>query len=489
MLPSSVAAYQQDHLNFDVVVDDQVFLHSINEEEWCGILSGFDWQAYRQPAADYYNALYDFNQQNSLKQSSEVKNDDTVVNETKDEARQRLLFDRVTSPIPVNPLPSILYLGKVVEPVPQKTLPDQVAPGIVPVRLAGRKPKCFFALFKAFVGASLMGYEAEPEAVYRLLKNNPTFAVICGFQPKQNRFSPYHYQQTPELRKVEQFDQIMTAAGIWDQIKLQVVVANLTSGVIEMEKELVGDTTHYHAHSSFETLRTQDKNGKDKKKSQSKPTKPCRCDDWNNCPHDWELRDDGAGTIVKSSKKMIWGHKASIMGFPKQGVPLDAIAISDAATHDGQTFFPHVKKVLEDHPTLNATIKRVLYDSACDDAELKLQFKDELGLDLKASFNPRRSRPITQDLPRGVEKITLTEFPFAWQAMRWNTREFVTPVSVLYTARLKGRMGHHNVWNVRIMNIVVIKATKKVEPSWFLLIPLNILTTMIHLWLNVLRPS
>ncbi len=406
MLPSPATAYQQDYLDFDLAIDDQVFLHSINEEEWCGILSGFDWQAYRTFAADYYNALYEFNQRTPLKISPEAEDGNEVATETKEEAKQRLLFDRVTCPIPVDPSPPVLYQGSVVKPIPQKTLPDQVAPGVVPLRLAGRKPKCFFALFKAYVGASLMGYEAEPDAVYRLLKNNPTFAVICGFQPKQKSFANYHYQQIPELRKVEQFDQIMTEAGIWDQIKLQVVVDNLASGVIELEKELVGDTTHYHAHSSFETVIFQDEKGKDKKKSQSKATKPCRCDDWDHCPHDWELRDDGAGTVVKSHNKMHWAHKASIIGLPKQGVPLDAIAVSDAATHDGQTFFPHVKKVLEDHPILEASIARVLYDSACDDAELKLQFKDELGLELKASFNPRRSRPITQDLPRGIEKIT-----------------------------------------------------------------------------------
>ncbi len=149
-----------------------------------------------------------------------------------------------------------------------------------------------------------------------------------------------------------------------------------------------------------------------------------------------------------------------------------------------------MKKVLEDHPTLNATIKRVLYDSACDDAELKLQFKDELGLDLKASFNPRRSRPITQDLPRGVEKITPYGVPICmaghemeYQGIRYASECFI------YSAPQGKDGGTTMFWNVRIMNIVVIKATKKVEPSWFLLIPLNILTTMIHLWLNVLRPS
>ena len=101
-----------------------------------------------------------------------------------------------------------------------------------------------------------------------------------------------------------------------------------------------------------------------------------------------------------------WAHKASVIGLPEQGVAIDAVAITDAATHDGQTFLPHVKDVFERYPDLTASIKRVLYDSACDDAELRAQFKDDLGVELKASFNPRRSKPITKNLPRGIEKIT-----------------------------------------------------------------------------------
>jgi len=52
--------------------------------------------------------------------------------------------------------------------------------------------------------------------------------------------------------------------------------------------------------------------GKEKNKSQSKPTKNCRCENQENCPHPWQLSDDGAGTIVKAHNKYIWGHKASI---------------------------------------------------------------------------------------------------------------------------------------------------------------------------------
>ncbi len=101
---------------------------------------------------------------------------------------------------------------------------------------------------------------------------------------------------------------------------------------------------------------------------------------------------------------MIWEHEVCVIGLPQHGIPLDAIA--DAATNHDPTFLPHANKVLEQHPGLRESIERVLYDSACDDAALKQQFREESGLDLKASLNPRRSQPITKDLPRGIEKIT-----------------------------------------------------------------------------------
>ncbi|MCP3868819.1 MAG: hypothetical protein GY703_12120 [Gammaproteobacteria bacterium] len=236
-----------------------------------------------------------------------------------------------------------------------------------------------------------MGFPTEPEQVHLLLKSNPAFARVCGFSHKEKDRADYRYQQVPSRRKLEQFDQIMTDAGIWDRIKLSEVKTNLATGVIHSETELVGDTTHYHAYSSFETVRYEDEKGKKQKKSQSKLTKPCRCEDWEICPHEWELRDEGAGTIVKSGKKMIRGHKASVIGLPEQGIAIDAVAISDAATHDGQTFFPHVKKVHKDYPELAQTVRRVLYDSACDDAPLKKRFQDDLEIELKASFNPHRS--------------------------------------------------------------------------------------------------
>ncbi len=360
MLSLPIAPGLQIPLIYEVRSDDADLRNTI-DGEWFDILDHFPWQDYRQVAADYYNARYDFNQLPPQKATE----DDAINPETQGEARQRLLFDRATAPQPTAPPAPIPYQGEVVAAQTQDVQAADVAPGLVPPRLVGRKPKCFFGLLKGFIGASLMGFAPEPEQVRLLLKSNPAFARVCGFFHQRKDCDDYHFEAVPSLRKLEPFDQIMTAAGLWGRIKRTAVTDNLASGVIQPEPELVGDTTHFHAYSSFETVPYQDAHGKEQKKSQSKRTKTCGCEDWHACPHAWALRDEGAGTIVKSGKQMIWGHKASAIGLPKQGIVLDAVAVADAATHDGQTFYPHVQSVLGAYPLLAASVQRVLYDSAC----------------------------------------------------------------------------------------------------------------------------
>jgi hypothetical protein len=168
----------------------------------------------------------------------------------------------------------------------------------------------------------------------------------------------------------------------------------------------VGDTSHYHAYSNFETVKYQDDKGQEHKKSQSKVTKRCQCDDKEHCEHKWELADDGAGTIVKSSTKMYWGHKASIIGLPKQGIPLDAAAVADGSTHDSRTLLPHLERLYDNLPEVRQWTKKVLYDSACDDKQLKQTLRDLYDIELKASLNPRGRKSVKEGLPRGMDELT-----------------------------------------------------------------------------------
>jgi hypothetical protein len=378
-----------------VVNKDDELLSNSSNALWYQILKDLPCENHRELAASYYNALYDFNI------SKQLKKDPIENKETKDQGRQRLLFSRPT----MDESKSVMHEMKVKPIAVPLVSPQSIRPGVVPKRLGGKKPKCFFALFKSFLGTCLLGYAPEPEEVHKQLTSNLSFARVCGFIP-DHVDDRYWYRRIPSRRKLEQFDQIMTEYGLWNREKWQEVRRNIEQGIIKRENELVGDTTHYHAYSGFETLVYIDAKGKEKKKSQSKVTKNCRCKDFASCPHPWQLADDGAGTIVKSNKKMIWGHKASVLGLPRQGVVLDASAVADAATFDGETLLPHVERLFQNLPEVQPWIGRLLYDSACDDKKLKDRFNDLFGIDLKASFNPRRRKTVTENLPNGMAKIT-----------------------------------------------------------------------------------
>ena len=437
--------------------DDELLLNS-PDAEWYRALNFLPCDDYRELAASYYNALYDFNKSRQVASDSPKKN----IEESKEEGRQRVLFDRRT-------MDSSQSVMENIEPIKISDknpviLPRSILPGKVPSRSGGKKPKCFFALFKAFIGVSIIGDPPEPEAVYKHLTSNFSFARVCGFFP--NNMEHYSYTDIPSLRKLEQFDQIMTDYGLWNQAKWEIVKQNIQENIIKIENELVGDTTHYYAYSGFETVSYTDEKGKKKTKSQSKMTKNCRCQDQNNCHHEWELADKGAGTIVKSHKKMIWGHKASILGFPVQGIPLDASAVSDAATHDGETFYPHIEILFQNIPELKTEIDRVLYDSACDSQELKDKLKEDFGIELKASLNPRRKKTVAENLPKGMLKITAcgnlvcnAEFEMAYQGMRYENEQFIykapvneNNVSICDQCNLKDQCCP-NAANGRIVNI------------------------------------
>ena len=393
------------------------------EQEWFKALYFFEWELYRELGAKYYDALYEFNRVAREEGQEETRKEF----ESKEDARQRCLFNRATMDKTKNPI----YEVKRVQQAPKKVNAMEISPGVVPLRLGGKKPKDFFAMFKSFMGCGLMGFPMEPENVYKLLSSNPSFMRVCGFVGKDIH-EEYYYEHIPGLRKLEQFDQIMREAGLWADQKWEEVKRNIVSGIIKVENELVGDTTHYYGYSNFETVKYKDEKGKVQKKSQSRMTKTCGCEDKTQCLCSWELTDDGAGTIVKSNMKMYWGHKGCILGFPCQGIPLDAVAASDSAGHDSRTLFPHVERLFEFLPEIAGRIKRVLYDSACDDKDLKKEFWDQWKIELKTSMNPRRRKDVETDLPRGIDRITPYGIPICtegyemeYQGMRWDDEKFI----------------------------------------------------------------
>jgi len=434
-----------------VVESDDLHLERQADILWFNLLRNFPWRALRPTAARYYEALWQFN----VRQAQVRRERETVLAanpETQSEATMRLLFERATL---CEDAPALHELPASAAPQIHVN-PNDLRPGRPPQRWAGKKPKCFFALLKAFVGVMARGRPAEPEIVCAELQSNPSYARACGFTLPA---SDAHYRQSdvPSLRKLEQFDQIMTDSGLWGDAAFDQVARNLTTGCIQVESTVVHDTTHYHAWSGMQVVElpqaaepaenasaTQPatkevkpgakgkKAKKARKKSHPKTTKRCRCKDRQHCPHPWLNADEGAGTVVKSTGKMYWAHKASTLCFPRQQVLLDAVAMSDAAAHDSQSLLPHLERLFTRHPDLRGMIQRLLDDGAADDETLKAAVQSQWGVQLVAPVNPRGRRPIDDDLPRGVDHITPTGtpvcragYPLDFHGCRHDTKRFL----------------------------------------------------------------
>jgi hypothetical protein len=338
----------------------------------------------------------------------------------------------------------------------------------------------------------LAGEPGEPEFVHKKLVENPAFARSCGFSLPDLRFGE-RASDRPSLRKLQQFDQLMTEHGLWSDAALTAVAANLRSGRVRPEPTVVHDTTHFHAYSSMQVVelrrpsaaasaaatppdsaaatprpsaavpppvaptpraavgdspapcsspatascsarasKSAAKSKKKPRKSHPRTTKACRCADRDHCPHPWINADDGAGTVVKSPSKMHWAHKASTLSFAEQEVLLDAVAVSDAATHDSQTLEPHLERLFTQFPDLRGVVTRVLDDGAADDAALKARLQADWQLELLTPINPRARRPITDDLPRGIDHLTPlgtpvcgAGFPFDYLGQRGDTSQYL----------------------------------------------------------------
>lgn len=113
-------------------------------------------------------------------------------------------------------------------------------------------------------------------------------------------------------------------------------------------------------------------------------------------------------------------------------------------------------------------MKRVLYDSSCDSKELKEKFQGEFGVELKASLNPRHKKEITEDLPRGIEKIIPYGVPICWNGYEngilgdaVRKREVHLPVS-------KGRIQETRLCEVFVSGRVLSKRSYRANDYRFI---------------------
>jgi hypothetical protein len=366
------------------------------------VLDKFDFNLFQDEENLYYESLSDFNRKlvNKAKEKK-LQQNHVAKPATKDEAYQELLWEILER-----------------EPSPETVLFEIPSMGFVAAKDvhhnpkgAGRKPKNFYALVKAFLGVSYMGLNNSPDMVHSQLINNPPFARKCGFNYIINDETKNCQHNIPSRRKLEQFDQIMNLYGIWDRMKWKMVNQNLGDGTVKVEQDLVFDPSHVEGNSSFTTVDTITETGNKVKKAVGKLSKRCSCSDKDNCEHRWEVTDHGCGVVVKSQNKKYWAHKASFVGFPGSHVPIDAVAVNYAATNDGQTLVPHLKRLQQHAPIVVERVNRVLADGPFNTPTNKDFVADQIGAVLYTPINPKNIKVPSAKGIKGIDHFTKNGVP------------------------------------------------------------------------------
>lgn len=96
MLPLSQIESKQIPL-IHIVHEDDIVLLNTPEADWFRVLYYFPWEKYRIFGAEYYDGLYEFNKREERKRQEKKAGEEEEILETKEDARQRLLFERVTA--------------------------------------------------------------------------------------------------------------------------------------------------------------------------------------------------------------------------------------------------------------------------------------------------------------------------------------------------------------------------------------------------------
>ena len=96
MIPLLRNKRQQKPL-FHIIHEDDIYLLNTDDAEWFQVLYHFRYERYVGFGVDYYNALHEFNQKQARERKERGDEGEGKEGETKEEARQRLLFSRVTN--------------------------------------------------------------------------------------------------------------------------------------------------------------------------------------------------------------------------------------------------------------------------------------------------------------------------------------------------------------------------------------------------------
>ncbi len=117
--------------------------------------------------------------------------------------------------------------------------------------------------------------------------------------------------------------------------------------------------------------------------------------------------------VVKSQNQKYWAHKASFVGFPQSPVPINAVAVSYAATNDGQTLVSHLKRLAKHVPIVVEKVDRILADGSFNTSNAKDFVGDKIEAVLYTQSIPKTSTFHRQTTSKALSILQRTVSLFA----------------------------------------------------------------------------
>ena len=242
---------------------------------------------------------------------------------------------------------------------------------------AGRNPQPFIAYVKAIELAPILHLEQNMEAISLHLRLNSDYLRACGFQ------SP------PAARTLQDFDQIMSEAGLWELLRDKTYQINVDDGIINEAEEdsLCVDNTHVLAHST-----------------PNKVIKECQaCIHFDTCD-DKVSTDETGDWYVNSKCKIFYAHQIGMNQLGKSGAPFERVVLS-GRQYEPDSLDPLLYQSKQKHENMNFT--KIIADGIFNTKPCAKTIQSFYpGARLYAPINPKGKLKEIEGPARGIKKVT-----------------------------------------------------------------------------------
>jgi len=255
----------------------------------------------------------------------------------------------------------------------------------------GRSGYNFHGYLRAFLLAPLFDVEATPAAIKRALHANPAFLVECNFGTVRHGRNVISNPR-PSSWALNEFENIMTAAGLWDEVRQISTRKAISFGAIPKKAVIAIDPFPVKAFARAE-----------KKKR-------CACLDKDLCNHRKREADRDARYYKKAGNRILRAYRPVLVGEVQSGVPLVAIMQPDVNNVSDEDFKKIARTVRSDQSFRRLTIEEILADMEFDSRANRATTRRIFGVPLRTPANPRR-RKERRIGRRGIRSIDVQGVP------------------------------------------------------------------------------